>query len=268
MQRVRAGRVEEIRPGVRALSNLVDLRQPVSWVEQDAMGFDPSNSYLITGTREALLIDTGFHAHAGSLVEQIRGCVDPAMPLSVALTRVEPDCLGGLIEIAEQFNLVRVSSQSNVVPFEYLGPFSGRFPGVEIVNGLHPGDTVPAGPGRSLIVVEPAVRTLPTLWYVDTESGTLFCSDFFGEDRLRGAGDWQPHPVDLHTARRHLLTKFDWIAIADTSAAVVRLDRVFETYHLHALAPGHGLWTMGEIDVRERYRMVREALAPAPALKS
>lgn len=254
-----AGSVE-LAPGVHALSNLVDLARPVSWVAAGTPGFDPSNCYLLLDHGEALLVDTGLRAHGDNLVAQMNEIIAPDTPLHLALTRVEPDCLGNLIDIAEQFRLVRLSSQTNVVPFDYLGPFSARFPDVEINNGLHPGDVVAFGRDRHLVVVEPAVRTLPTMWYFDQASGSLFTSDFFGEDRLARADDWAPHEVDVRTARGHLLTKFDWLGIADTSAAVARLDGIFQRLQIELLAPGHGLWTLGAAAVRDRYQVVRDAL--------
>jgi len=262
VQRVSADRTARLSDDVVVLSNAVDLVKPISWVEPSAAGLDPSNCYLVIAPDESLLIDTGLRAHSSSLAGQIARYVSASTPLSIALTRIEPDCLGGLLEVAERFNLVRISSQSNVIPFDYLGPFSSRFPQVQIVNGLHPGDEIPVGRHRRLLVVEPAVRTLPTLWYLDRASGTLFTSDFFGEDRPSDPDDWQGHAVDVGTARRHLHAKFDWLAIADTSAALSRLDRAFSSFEIKTIAPGHGLWLTGTAQVEERYRVVRTALEP------
>jgi glyoxylase-like metal-dependent hydrolase (beta-lactamase superfamily II) len=232
----------------------------VSWVDANARGYDPSNCYLVLESDAALLVDTGLHVHEQALLRQLAEILPEGMPLGIALTRVEPDCLGNLIAVAERFNVTRLASQSNVIPFDYLGPFSHRFPGVEIVNGLHPGDQVPVTGDRRLAVVEPAVRTLPTLWYWDEGSGTLFCSDFFGEDRPLQAHDSVGGQVSVRAARSHLLAKFDWIGIADTSAALVRLDRIFETLPVSVLAPGHGMWVVGRQSVLDRYRTVRAAL--------
>ena len=265
MPRVSEATSAELAPGVIAVTQLVDLVRPLSWVEPDAVGFDPSNSYLIKSGQVATLIDTGVAAGGGSLLDRLGGLIAPATPLTVTLTRVEPDCLGNLLALARRFHVVRVCSQSNVIPFDYIGPFSGEFPSVDIVNGLHPGDAVPVDRDRTLLVVEPAVRTLPTLWYFDAVSGTLFCSDFFGEDRPHVAGSLSGGDVDLATARRHLLAKFDWLSVADTSAALARLDRVFDTLRVKAIAPGHGLWIRGEEAVRRRYETVREALRTVSA---
>lgn len=258
MPRVSEAVAVELAPGVTAISSQVSLNEPLSWVEPDARGTDPSNCYLILSNGAAMLIDTGVRAQGEGLLDRLGDLVDPRTPLSITLTRVEPDCLGNLVDVARRFNVVRVCSQSNVIPFDYLGPLSKEFPKAEIVNGLHPGDTVPVDSLRSLAVVEPAVRTLPTLWYFDSDTGTLFCSDFFGEDRPELDGD-APSP-DVARVRRHLLAKFDWLQIADTSTAMARLDKVFRTMHVRALAPGHGLWVAGEDAVRERYEVVREAL--------
>lgn len=261
MPRVSAGAATQIATDVFALSSLVGLEEPLSWVAPAARGYDPSTCYLIRAEGEALLIDSGLHAHGQYLLEQLENLIPRELPLTIAFTRVEPDCLGNLLAVAERFNVVKLASQSNVIPFDYLGPYSSRFPEVEVVNGLHPGDRIPIGESRELLVIEPAVRTLPTLWFWEERAGALFTSDFFCEDRPLEASDWMPGHVTATSAREHLLAKFDWIALADTSPAVARLDRTFETHAVAVLAPGHGRWVVGRDAVHQRYLVVREALA-------
>jgi flavorubredoxin len=247
--------VSDLGHGVFALSSQVDLARPVSWVAADVRGFDPSNCYLILHGKEAHLFDTGLRAHGPALVAQLASLITADVPLHVTATRVEPDCLGSLDIVADHFHVVRVSSQSNVIPFDYLGPLSGRYPGVVINNGLHPGDAVVVG-GRRFEAVEPAVRTLPTLWYFDETSGVLFTSDFFGHLHLPALS------VADETSRvtAHLLAKFDWLAGADTSSPVARLDSAFNRFEVTAIAPGHGRWIVGKPEARHAYELTRAAL--------
>lgn len=257
-------RVVELGDGVFALSNLVDLaRHYVSWVPPGTTGFDPATCYLIQSDGESQLIDTGVRAHQAAIVAQLNFLAPRPRPVHVAFTRVEPDCLGNLDAVAESVHLVRLSSQTNVIPLDYLGPLSGIYPEVRIENGLHPGDRITFGAGRTLQVVEPAVRTLPTLWYFDTESGVLFTSDFFTDSHVQDAS-WDGSGSDVETVRRHLLAKFDWLAQADTTRAVARLDAIFEL-PISALAPAHGRWTVGRDAVLKRYRAARDALATVGA---
>ncbi len=261
MPEAELGRIAELADGVFALSCLVDLRQPVSWVAPGTSGFDPSTCYLIIDGDEAHLIDTGLRACGPTLIRQLSSLVPTSMPLHVALTRVEPDCLGNLDLIAERMCLVRISSQSNVIPLDYLGPISGRYPGVAINNGLHPEDRITFGAGRRLLVVNPAVRTLPTLWYHDEASGVLFTSDFFGHVHVAEAEAWTPTgEAAVDHVRAHLLAKFDWLKVADTSPLVDCLDAIFSRLDVRAIAPGHGLWTMGPAQVRRCYEVTRSAL--------
>ena len=258
-----AARVQELAAGVYALSGLVDLEAtPVSWVPPGVRGFDPATCYLLLDGGEAHLIDTGMRAHGPRLVEQLAGLIAPSTPLHVALTRVEPDSLGNLDTIADRHHVVRVSSQSNVIPFDYLGPLSARYPDTAINNGLLPGDVVTWAGGRRLLVLEPAVRTLPTLWLLDEPTGTLFTSDCFGATQV--AGDWTPMADGgVEGARRHLLAKFDWLAMADTSAPVARLDRLVATHDVSAIGPAHGLWATGADAVRGTFATTRAALVAA-----
>jgi glyoxylase-like metal-dependent hydrolase (beta-lactamase superfamily II) len=251
--------VAELAPGVFALSSLLDLARPLSWVDPGETGHDPCTCYLLLGGGAAHLVDTGPRAVGEPLARQLAELITPRTPLDVTLTRVEPDSLGNLDVIADRFRVVRVSSQSNVIPFDYLGPLSARYPGTAINNGVLPGDVVEWAGGRRLVAIEPAVRTLPTMWYLDEPTGTLLTSDFFGDVHVDA--DWTPRTPDVERARRHLLAKFDWLAMADTSAAVARLDRIAAMPGLRAVAPAHGLWTIGETAVGELLSRTRRALA-------
>jgi flavorubredoxin len=254
----RAG-VTALGHGIHALTNLVDLAQPVSWVAPSVKGFDPSNCYLVLAGEEAHLVDTGFRAHGEALVAQLSSLVGRDVPLHVTATRVEPDCLGSLEAVADHFRVVRVSSQSNVIPFDYLGPLSDKYPRAVINNGLHPGDVISVE-GRRFEAVEPAVRTLPTLWYFDHASGVLFTSDFFGHLQLV-PGDGSMAPAgELSSVRAHLLAKFDWLAQADTSSLVAKLDSIFKRFAVTAIAPGHGRVIAGPADVQKVYELTRTAL--------
>lgn len=259
MPEPRPSGITDLGHGVHALSSMVDLRQAVSWVPPDVEGFDPSNCYLVLEAKEAHLVDTGLRAHGEFLIRQLSSLIGRDVPLHVTATRVEPDCLGSLDMVADGFRVVRVSSQSNVIPFNYLGPLSDRYPGVVINNGLHPGDTVVVG-GRTFEAVEPAVRTLPTLWYFDHGSGVLFTSDFFGHLHV-SPGDGAQPPADEESAvKAHLLAKFDWLKEADTSTLVTRLDSIFKRLAVTAIAPGHGCVISGAAAVHRAYELTRAAL--------
>lgn len=262
MPRAETSRVVELAPGVFALSNLVDLSTPRTWVSPDAAGFDPSTAYLVVDGGEAQLIDTGFRAHGPAILDQIASVIGDDTPLHVVSTRIEPDCLGNIDRLVDRFPVKRILGQTNVVPLDYIGPLSHRYPHVEIDNGLRPGDAIAFGAGRTLDVVEPAVRTLPTIWLRDGATRTLFTSDFFGGIHLTSAGAWAEPSEDVETVLRHLLAKFDWLAIADTSLALQRLDRAFAE-PVATIAPGHGLWTRGDERVASRLTRFRAALLAA-----
>jgi flavorubredoxin len=256
--------VTDLGHGIYALTNLVDLAHPVSWVAPEVKGFDPSNCYLVVQRGEAHLVDTGLRAHGSALIAQLSALIAPDVALHVTATRVEPDSLGSLDMVSDQFHVVRVSSQSNVVPFNYLGPLAGKYPDVVINNGLHPGDVISVG-GRHFEAVEPAVRTLPTLWYFDPTSGVLFTSDFFGHLHVNAGNEVQLGNDEKLAVRAHLLAKFDWLAHSDTSTLVARLDSVFNRLSVTTIAPAHGHWIAGASDVQHAYQLTRAALVSMSA---
>jgi flavorubredoxin len=262
--RARPAGVTDLGQGTYALTSLVDLAHTVSWVAPEVNGFDPSNCYLVVQGDEAHLLDTGLRAHGTELIEQLTALITPDIALHVTATRVEPDSLGSLDMVADHFRVVRVSSQSNVIPFNYLGPLSGKYPGVTINNGLHPGDLVSVA-GRHFEAVEPAVRTLPTLWYFDQTSGVLFTSDFFGHLHVNANNEVQRVGDERAAVRAQLLAKFDWLAHSDTSTLVARLDSIFNRLPITAITPGHGHWIAGNSDVRRAYEVTRAELVSLSA---
>jgi glyoxylase-like metal-dependent hydrolase (beta-lactamase superfamily II) len=251
---------------VFALSQLVDLHPPRTWVAPGATGYDPSTCYLILDGGEACLIDTGFAAHGPWLRAQLLSLVTTGTPLHIAFTRVEPDCLGNLLGIVDEFNVVSIASQTNVLPLDYIGPLSGRYPKIRYSNGMRPGSRFTFGDGRVLEVVEPVVRILPTLWFHDPVESALFTSDFFGgvhlpEPRL----DAPARELDVDGTVSHLLAKFDWLAGADTSRGVRLIDEI-AARSVGRLCPGHGLWAEGKPACAARIATARAALAAMPGL--
>jgi hypothetical protein len=113
--------------------------------------------------------------------------------------------------------------------------------------------------------VRPLIQTLGTIWLKDAAGGTLFTTDMFCAEMLSDPTE----PVVRRTTgssmapdyvRDALLSKFDWLAIADRPPLADAWDRFFRSYTPSAIAPIHGRVLFGREVVRATVALYREAL--------
>lgn len=253
-------RIEEVGENVFALSQLVDLSRPVSWVAPGVGGYSPSTAYLIRDGDESVLLDTGVAAQRNALIAQVKHLLPRSHRLAVCLTRNEPDCVGNLHALVNAFRVTRIISRTPSHPLDYAGPFSYAYPHIAFDNRLRDGELIELGGRPRLKVLDGAVRTLITKWFYDAPTGALFTSDFFTHTLV--SADWipKPHPSP-EQLQAHLGAKFDWLWLADTTRPIERLDAVMADNAVTALLPQHGLWIVGHQDVQTAYRETRDAVS-------
>jgi hypothetical protein len=130
---------------------------------------------------------------------------------------------------------------------------------------LRAGDTLEAvGFGR-LTTVRPLIQTLGTIWLKDAVGGALFTTDMFCAEML-------PAPaapliqrsfnesMTPEYVREAVLSKFDWLAIADLPPLADAWDQFFRGFTPTAIAPIHGCVLSGDEAVRRTIALYREAL--------
>jgi flavorubredoxin len=253
-------RLLEVADNVFALSQLVDLSQPISWVAPAEQGFSPSTAYLVRDGDEAILMDTGIAFQRASLIAQLRQLLPQKHSLTVCLTRNEPDCVGNLHALVNTFRVTRIVSRTPSHPLDYAGPFSYAYPHIEFDNRIRDGQFVPLAGQPRLKVLDGAIRTLITKWFYDTQTGVLFTSDFF--THVLVSADWMPQPRESNRAlQEHIGAKFDWLWMADVTKPMALLDAVMQEHVVQALLPQHGLCVVGPQQVESAYLETRQAVA-------
>src|SRR5437899_2387664 len=128
VQLTHKGQIKELSENLFALSQLISLERPVSWVPSSVGGFDPSNVYVIRASDEAVVIDTGLRAHRDLMVDQLKAVIPQGARIAVVLTREEPDCLGGLDELVKHFRVNAIYCNSTIHPLAFFGPFADLYP--------------------------------------------------------------------------------------------------------------------------------------------
>ena len=73
---------------VYALHNTFELNGRISAYPISARGFAPANCYLLIDDDAAMLLDTGYAAHEGAILEQLDSLLDREMPLSIFPLRI------------------------------------------------------------------------------------------------------------------------------------------------------------------------------------
>lgn len=264
-------RMEEIRPGLHVLSDLVPVDGRVTWLPKSAAGFEPYNEYLYIKDDRALLIDTGVARHGPSILATLREAVD-GRQLSIYTTRIELDVIGNLALILSHFPDAQVVTTIPIEPTRLIHMPPGR-PLPRPVQTLRYRDDLSSVGFPEIQTLQPAIQTLGTAWLWDDARSVLFTTDMFCGDTLasedasvlRRSGE---HGMTVKTIRQTVLSKFDWLDSADTTQLEVIWRQTFGTRRPFAIAPIHGRVLVGEALVEETVERYRQAIfAPSATVR-
>lgn len=260
--------VELVTDRLYLLGDAVELDGRVSWVPPHVRGWAPVNCYALVEPGAVLVVDPGPAVLRERVADQLEALVAPGTPVSVLLTRAEPDTVGGLGELDRRFGVRRLYAGGGPNPFDGFSaaadPDPGRRERIQLER-TPDGFAVDVAPGRPVRMLRPAVRLLATWWAHDEATGTLFTSDSFGHAVLArrdgprivtAAG--RPAVPDV---RDHLTAKFGWLAHARTPALREGTLALFDGRTVTRIAPGHGCVIEGQDAVRAHLDAVDAALA-------
>jgi hypothetical protein len=258
-----------------ALQNVFPLGGKASAYPADAQGYSVCNCYLLKEGDRAVLLDSGLAAHAGSLIAQIEGLIDPGTRLSVYPLRINEFMSVGNVEaLADAFDVEQCySSNADAAVWVDFGGRSDR-PGAQVVplkttmvkrsQRLHVGDEAR---GRALEAFQAPIRLIGTRWIYDEFTRTLFTSDSFSwQWSAQADGPWFTDDATCSTTaaqvRSFLLnTRYWWLEGGDTATLRRKLALVFDQYDIENLAPGYGQVLRGRDLVQRQYRLLDEVLA-------
>ena len=254
-----------------ALQNPFVLDGRVSAYAASARGFSVANSYLLTESDAALLIDTGFGKDEPVIRAQIESLIAPGLPLSMFPLRLnEFMSINNVEAFASHFNVEQcyTSNVDAALWFDFGAKADGRnILGSMRVSAVTRADTIDVGEkGRTLDVMQAPIRLIATRWLYDRATRTLFSSDLFTHIwRDRETGPWVVREEDDTTTARELRsfmlnTRYWWLEGAPTDAIRRGIDAVFDKYDIETIAPGYGCLLSGRKVVARHYRMLDEFL--------
>jgi flavorubredoxin len=255
-----------------ALQNPFALDGRVSSYPASARGFSVANSYLLTESDAAMLIDTGFGKDEPVIRAQIETLIAPGLPLSMFPLRLnEFMSINNVESFAGHFN-VETCYTSNINAALWFD-FGAKAEGRDIlesmkVTAVTRADTIRLGKGgRAIDVMQAPIRLIATRWLYDRATRTLFSSDVFTHVwRETETGPWIVTEADkdstaLRDVRSFMLnTRYWWLEGAPTDSIRRGIGKVFDTYDIETIAPGYGCILRGRNVVARHYQMLDEFL--------
>jgi flavorubredoxin len=255
-----------------ALQNPFALDGRVSSYPGSARGWSVANSYLLTQSDAAMLIDTGFGKDEPAIRAQIESLIAPGLPLSLFPLRLnEFMSINNVESFAGHFN-VETCYTSNVDAALWFD-FGAQAEGRDIlesmkVTAVTRADTIRLGKAdRAIDVMQAPIRLIATRWLYDRATRTLFASDMFTHVwRDARTGPWivteaDNDPTSLPDVRSFMLnTRYWWLDGAPTDSIRRGIGDVFDTYDVETIAPGYGCILHGRDVVARHYGMLDEML--------
>jgi len=268
-----AGGIAAIDEGkLYALQNPFALDGRVSSYPASARGYSVANSYLITQSDAAMLIDTGFGKDEPAIRAQVESLIAPGLPLSLFPLRLnEFMSINNVEAFAGHFN-VETCYTSNVDAAPWFD-FGAKANGRSIlesmkVTAVTRADTIRLGQrDRAIDVMQAPIRLIATRWLYDRATRTLFSSDMFTHVwRARESGPWIVTDEDDRTSARELRsfllnTRYWWLEGAPTGSIRRGIAEVFEKCDVETIAPGYGCILHGRAVVARHVAMLDELLA-------
>jgi hypothetical protein len=267
-----AGGIAAIAEGkLYALQHPYALDGRVSSYPASARGFSVANSYLLTQSDAAMLIDTGFGKDEPFIRAQIESLIAPGLPLSLFPLRLnEFMSINNVETFAAHFNVEQcyTSNIDAALWFDFGAKANGRsildsMP----ITAVTRSDTIQLGKkGRPIDVMQAPIRLIATRWLYDQATRTLFSSDMFTHVwRARAGGPWIVTDDDDTTSARELRsfllnTRYWWLEGAPTGSIRRGIANVFDKYDVETIAPGYGCILRGRNVVARHYRMLDEIL--------
>src|SRR5262252_8209599 len=229
-----------------ALQHPFALDGRVSSYPASERGYSVANSYLLTQSDAAMLIDTGFGKDEPVIRAQIESLIAPGLPLSLFPLRLnEFMSINNVETFAGHFN-VETCYTSNIDAALWFD-FGAEADGRDVLASMK--------------------VTAVTRWVYDRATRTLFSSDLFTHVwRDAETGPWvvtdaDNDPTSQSDVRSFMLnTRYWWLEGAPTDAIRRGIDKVFDTCDVETIAPGYGCILRGRNVIERHYRMLDEFL--------
>ena len=257
-----------------ALQNVFELNGRISQYPKSARGYPPSICYLLKQDDGALLLDTGYTAHEGSLLSQIKSIIDIDLPLHVFPMRInEFMSVCNAMPIAEMFNVIAcyapIPDIDCWLDFNWDNRDGDNAEPLNLKTALlDPKGKIEVGNSglRLVDAFNAPIRLINTSWIYDGVTRTLFTSDMFTHFWSdKPEGPWILTANDdnssVESVKSFLLnTRYWWLAGANIDGLRQEVMDVFERYEIETIAPAYGAILQGRDLVERQFSLLNDAL--------
>ena len=264
------------------LGGVERIDERLSWYPPASYGkYVPYNCYLLRSGNECLLVESGVASHRSIIRNQLRELLRSDDVLKrIAVTRNEPECVSNIPSLIKEFGIEAVHSLRLMSSLQFFRAGAGE----QLANSFNVSSTklqmlefgiacISSEQGEPIslngeVRLEPfdtPLRVLPTLWFYDQRTGTLFCSDLFSgsiSDTLNVRINAEIGSDERMTAvmLQELKQKFDWLWHSKLGGMIEILKTYFGERTIERLAPTRGNVIVGSDAVKARVKALIRAL--------
>lgn len=243
--------VTEVAPGIYSVGAMVQADRMRTWVPREVEGWLPVQCYVLRDGDKLVLIDGGLPA----IKEEVSAGLAPLMEGSgerrFFMTRRELDTILNLPWIVHDFAFTSAHCGGDLSPIDFFEKIDEASADAQMTSltevpftFLKPGDVTRIG-SLKLEMVRASIMVLPTFWFYEESTGTLFTSDcwsFAAASRADGPRIVGVSDTDLsvEAIRASLSVKFDWLRGIDNSPIAQDLEQLFAQRDVKRICPAFG----------------------------
>ncbi len=245
--------VTEICPGaIYSLGGVLpaDARL-AAWIPRDVRGFIPFQCYVLRDGGQFLMLDGGLPVHRDEVRAGIQALVGESHERRFMMTRRELDTIMNLPWIAHDFQFQTLYCGGDLSPIDFFEKMDDANIDAHIktlvdtpFEFLKPGPVGKVGK-LELEMLRSPLMVLPTFWFYEKTTRTLFTSDCWGflpQPSSGGPRVRTPSNEEITGERieKFLSVKFDWLASIDNTPLSRDLENVFDGRPVDRICPNFG----------------------------
>ena len=243
-----------------------------AWIPSDVRGFIPFQCYVLRDGGQFLMLDGGLPVHRNEVRAGVEALIGDTHERRFMMTRRELDTILNLPWIAHDFKFHTLYCGGDLSPIDFFEKMDDVSFDEQIKTLVDtPFDFLKPGPlgniGRlELEMLRGALMVLPTFWFYEKTTRTLFTSDCWGFVPMGSAIDCPvrtPSDAELSAKKveSFLDKKFDWLACIDNSPLAADLKAVFAGRVVERICPTSGCIIEGRAAVERLVEQTLEALS-------
>ena len=245
--------VTEICPGtIYALGGSLPAGRPCdAWIPKDVKGWIPFQCYVLRDGGQFLMLDGGLPVHRDEVRQGIAALIGASHERRFMMTRRELDTILNLPWITHDFEFQTLYCGGDLSPIDFFEKMDDANADAQIktlvdtpFHFLKPGPVARIGV-LDLEMVRASLMVLPTFWFYEATTRTLFSSDCWGflpqagptSPRMRTPADEE---ISAERIEKFLGVKFDWLGSIDNSPLASDLKKVFDDRPIDRICPNFG----------------------------